>query len=180
MNYSPSTPPPSPPPVPKETNYTPWLIGCGVVFLLFIIAMIGFSVYLFSGDFEGSFSEMMEEPGIKMSNELDQKTLDWMKEKKLLNDSEKLITYYDHWMDKMVVSILTTERLLFYKNGRVTSIPLAEIKEVKRYKQEDVFDGAKEVFVIISQSGERMKIEMMEFEGADLFERELNDARKEK
>lgn len=181
-NYSPPTPPVSPPPIPKETNYTPWLIGCGVVFLLFIFAMIGLSVFLVLDEPEDPFfneaasTEFEEAAKVKMVNELDPETLKWIKEKKLLNTSENLITYYDMWLDKTEVSILTTERVLYYTNGNITSIPLTEIKEVKKYQREDV-ETTNDVFVIISQSGKRMKIEMTELEGAEVFERELNDAR---
>jgi hypothetical protein len=176
--------PPTPPPVPKDRSFTPWLIGCGVLFFVFLLAMVVLSVF-FIAKGGGTLRSAAIEKGtssdvskIKMANELGPAELKFIQDKKLLGPGEKLITYYDLWMDQSEVSLLTTQRVVYYTEGHVTSIPLKEIKEVKRYRQNDGGDGI-ETFVIVSNTNEHMKVEFNAYEGADVFERELNDARKQ-
>jgi hypothetical protein len=162
-------------PAKTESRTERWLIGCAALFFLFVVSLVVTAVYYISKIDSSVFPDLMEASGIKMQNELSNEAADFLKKKKLLKPDEKLITYYDLWMDRTKVCILTDRRVIYYYHGNVSSMPLDLITEVKRYKRRDL-DGNMDVFILESRDGQHMKVEMAEWDGPDVFERELNDA----
>jgi len=71
--------------------------------------------------------------GVKMANEMHKYALEYIEEHNLLNDTEALIAYYDATgqMDGSEAAILTTERVMYHKDGRTVSIDLKDIDDVQ-------------------------------------------------
>ncbi|WP_131923173.1 hypothetical protein [Hazenella coriacea] len=168
----------------------------GLFVFLFLVAVIIGLVFLFEeltsdpsalfsteATLEGDETNYEEEgiiTNVKMENELEQSELDHIQKKKYLNGSESLIIYYDKWDDQSEICILTNERLIYDTRGNITSIPLSQIETIKKYKVHYDEGLMADVFVIISKDGSRSKVEIVEHEGSAVFERELNDAQKNK
>lgn len=138
----------------------PWkgvLIGCGSIGLIGLLLFCAGFIWLLSGP----------ESGVRLSNEMDEYATEYLKEHKVLNDSEELIAYYDVTisMDGTEAAILTTERVIYHKNGTSTSIPLTEITDI-RHRQDSLIG---DIIEIDSQSGMPMKIEISLFNQGETF-----------
>ena len=148
----------------RGSAWKPILIGCGIAAFLFVAVVVGVIIWLASGP----------ESGVKMANEMDKYALDYLESHKMLNGTEKLIAYYDATMkmNGTEAAILTTERVLYHKNGMTTSIPLRDIVDVKHSR--DTFVG--DTIVVIDKQGMRMKIEIAPLNDGELFYNALMDS----
>ena len=108
-----------------------------------------------------------------MSNEMDEYALEYIEKHNLLNDTESLVAYYDVTLsgDSSEAAILTTQRVMYHKDGRTTSIDLKDIDDVQhRY---DNLSG--DIIEVRSKSGMRLKIEIAPWNNGESFYNALMD-----
>ena len=112
---------------------------------------------------------------LMLENELAPYALEYLENNKILKDSEKVRAYYDNTvsLDGSDVMILTSERLITRKNGKNTEIKLKDIKNVNHRHTALGFD----YFIISSDSGKYMKIEIAPLNGGECFMPVLASAR---
>ncbi len=145
----------------------PWkgvFIGCGAITVVgFILICAGF-LFLLSGP----------EGGVRLGNEMEEYAIQYLDEHQLLNPTETLIAYYDVTLslDGTEAAILTTERVIYHKNGRSTSIQLSDITEI-RHRDEGLIG---DVIEIDSQNGVPMKFEISPFNQGETFLNALQTA----
>ena len=140
------------------------LIGCGSVTVLAIGAVVWLGVWLVSGP----------ESGVKLGNEMDPYALDYMAEHDLLEEGEEILAYYDVTMamDGTEAAILTTDRVIYHKQGNTTSIRIGDIEDIRhRY---EAFIG--DVIEIQATSGHAMKIEIAPLNQGETFKNVLMSA----
>jgi hypothetical protein len=150
----------------RRSILIPILIGCGVIALL-VVAAIAVLIWAALSSPEG---------GVKMANEMQTYALDYLAKQRILNGTEQLVAYYDATlsMTGTEAAILTTERLMYHKDGRTTAIPLADIAEVQhRY---ETLTG--DIIEVVASDGQRMKIEIAPLNGGESFVEALNYTRK--
>ena len=113
------------------------------------------------------------ESGVKMGNEMDRYALEYIENHNLLNHTEKLIAYYDVTisMNGSEAAILTTERILYHKDGRTTSIDLRDAVDVQHRHQSLIGD----IIEVRTESGERIKIEVAPLNDGESFYNALMD-----
>lgn len=142
----------------------PILIGCGAVLAFFVILMVMVSIWLFTGP----------EGGVKLSNDMEEYALKYLDDHGILDKSEELIAYYDVTMalDGTEAAILTTERVIYHKNGKSDSIDLTGIEDI-RHREETLIG---DVFEIFASSGKSMKIEIAPFNQGETFRAALMKA----
>ncbi|MDQ7824032.1 MAG: hypothetical protein RDV48_14625 [Candidatus Eremiobacteraeota bacterium] len=147
----------------KPFNWKPIAIGCGIVLLLAAGVVAYALVWLFSGP----------ESGVKMANEMDKYAIDYLESHKVLNGTEKLVAYYDETtkMDGSEAAILTTERVLYHKQGATTALAIKDIRNVEHRKETLTGD----IIEVTADSGERLKIEIAPFNGGESFFKALMD-----
>lgn len=148
----------------KKSVVVPILIGCGAVALLAGVVIIGFVIWIAS----------QPEGGVKMANEMDEYALEYIEKHKLLDDTEQLIAYYDATisLNGSEAAILTTERVIYHKAGRTTSIALAEIEDVQHHQEALIGD----IIEVKGRSAERIKIEIAPLNQGRSFYEALVDA----
>jgi hypothetical protein len=129
------------------------LISSGVVALV-VIAFVGWVL-------------MLPESGVKMANEMDAYALDYLDKHQILNQTERLLCYYDATisMDGSEAAILTNQRLLYHKQGRTTAVPLVEVVDIEHHYESLLGD----VILAHGAAGEVMKIEIAPLNGGELF-----------
>jgi|ETNmetMinimDraft_1059919.scaffolds.fasta_scaffold61460_1 hypothetical protein len=73
----------------------------------------------------------LENQGVLTNNQIPASVFDFMDEKNILED-EYVIAYYDFtiFLDNSESAILTNKNAIYYKNGRVSKIPLRDIESV--------------------------------------------------
>ena len=100
-------------------------------------------------------------------------TLDYIKEHKVLNGSEELLAYYDATVscDGSEAAILTTERVIYHRNGENTFVLIKEIKDI-RHREESLIG---DIIEIASTSGKTIKIEISPLNQGATFKNVLND-----
>ena len=145
----------------------PWkgaLLGCGVIGFLGFAFLCGGMVWLLSG----------HEGGVRLANEMEEYAEDYLDKHQVLNSSESLIAYFDATLslDGTEAAILTTERVIYYRNGKSTVIPLSDISEIRHRSDPLVGD----IIEIDSRSGLPMKIEIPLFNQGETFLNALRNA----
>src|SRR4051794_8674662 len=95
---------------PRTSIVKPLLIGCGLFVLLGAGATIAFVAWAVS----------TPDGGVKRENEMQPYALEYLAKHKILNDTEKLVAYYDATlsMSGTEAAILTTERVIYHNEGR--------------------------------------------------------------
>lgn len=113
------------------------------------------------------------EGGVKLGNEMDRYALEYIEKHNLLNHTEKLIAYYDETisMNGSEAAILTTERIIYHKDGRTTSIDLRDAVDVQHRYQSLIGD----IIEVRSKLGERIKIEIPPLNDGESFYNALMD-----
>ena len=159
-----NSPPPSASPNPPKKKTSPWIWvggGCGVLFLGSIILTVVLFAVLLSGN----------EGGVCLNNEMEEYATLYLDDNKVLNGSEEIIAYYDVTLklDSSECAILTTENLIYHRNGKNTTVPRNEIEAVNY--QEKPFIG--HVIEVESTNGLPIKIEIAPFNQGDVFIRNL-------
>lgn len=133
------------------------LIGCGSLVVIAIAVVVLIGVWLFTGP----------ESGVKLSNQMDQYALDYIAEHGLLSPSEEILAYYDVTMamDGTEAAILTTERVIYHKQGNTSAISIEDIEDV--HHRYETLTG--DILEIQSMSGQVMKIEIAPFNLGETF-----------
>ena len=149
-----------------KSGTRPLLIGCGIISLVVFITVVVLIIWLFSGN----------EGGVRMSNEMEEYALEYIEEHDILNDTESIIAYYDVTisLDGSEAAILTTERVMYYKKGRTTSIDLKDIDDVKHRYETLIGD----ILEISSTAGTIIKIEIAPLNLGESFNNALMDTLK--
>lgn len=153
---------------PAKSNRNPILIGCGIAASIgVLLCIIGVAVALF-------WLATSPEGGVRMSNEMEQYALDYIAEHDLLRESEEIIAYYDVTisLNGSEAAILTTERVIYHKEDRTTSIDLKDIDDIEHRYESIIGD----VIEIIGKSGTRLKIEIAPLNQGESFHNALLDA----
>jgi len=154
------------PPPPRSNTVRNLFIAILVVMGLGVFGTAVTCVMLMpAGDAEG---------GVRMGNQMEPYALDYIRQKSILNGTEKILCYYDasyDW-DATESAILTTERLIYDKPGLSTSMLLGDIAHID--SREDGVMG--HIIDVQSSSGDRLRIEVALFNDGASFDRALRDA----
>ena len=150
---------------PRKSIVKPILIGCGVLCVLGFVGTAALIVWLASGP----------AGGVKMENEMHSYALKYLAKHKILNDSEQLLAYYDETtaMNGTEAAILTTERVMYHKDGRTTAVRLSDITDVQHHYE--TLNG--DIIEVVSKNGGRMTSGIPPLNDGELFLRALNEAR---
>jgi hypothetical protein len=107
------------------------------------------------------------ESGVKLSNEMDDYALNYLEEHQILLPNELLVAYFDNTisMDGTEAAILTNQRVIDHRNGKITAIALAEIAAVDHRKETLLGD----VIEIRSKGGNLMKIKIAPLNQGETF-----------
>jgi hypothetical protein len=134
------------------------LIGCGTVVGIFLILIVAFGIWIYS---------MPDCEGVRLSNNMEMYALEYLDEKKILDDSEELLAYYDKTMecDSSEAAILTTNRVIYHRLDRNNAIKLTEVEDILTRKGTLNSD----VFEIIATSGKTMMIEIDPWNDGEVF-----------
>jgi hypothetical protein len=132
------------------------LLGCGIIFGIFVLIFIGALVYFGS----------QPESGVKLANEMDPYALEYIETHGLLDPSEKLIAYYDVTlsMDSTEAALLTDERVLYHKDGQTNSLTLRSVEEINHRKETLIGD-----VIEVHGSEGSMKIEIAPLNQGETF-----------
>ena len=133
------------------------LIGCGSLGAIVFIGFIGLIVWFASGP----------DSGVKLSNQIDPYAKKYLKEHKVLDDSEEVVAYYDETvsMDGTKAVILTSKRIISHVEGSNTSIDLKDIDDIQHTEEPITGD----IYVITSTNGKSIKFEIAPLNQADAF-----------
>jgi hypothetical protein len=125
-----------------------------------VLVLLGGLVWLGSGP----------ESGVKLANEMDKYALDYLDAHHVLQPAEKPIAYYDVTlkMDGSEAALVTDQRVVYMKDGRITAITLADVESVEQGKA-----TLSDVYTVHSKKGESMRIEIATMNGGDTFYKEL-------
>lgn len=112
--------------------------------------------------------------GVVMGTQVPKEAIDNLMKNKLLIPGEELLAYYDATMsiDGSEVSFVTTERVVYWKDKRATSMRLAEVSAVEHRAESLIGD----IIEVKSDSGQRMKIEVAPLNDGPAFLNVLKDA----
>ena len=142
----------------------PIFIGCGTLLAIFLILIMVFVIWLFTGPVGG----------VRLPNDMEDYALEYLDEHKILEDSEELLAYYDVTMslDGSEAAILTTKRVIYYKSGRSSAINLDEIEDIRHRKETIIGD----ILEISATSGKTIKIEIAPLNQGETFKNVLMNA----
>ncbi|MEE9399925.1 MAG: PH domain-containing protein [Dehalococcoidales bacterium] len=148
----------------KKSKKKLFLIGFGVAAAIVVAIVVGFIIWAWN----------IPAGGVKMANEMHPYALEYIEEHDLLNDTEALIAYYDvtGQMDGSEAAILTTERVMYHKDGRTVSIDLKDIDDVS--VDDDIL--VSHIIKVRSKSEVRIKIVIASGNQGELFYNALMDA----
>lgn len=102
--------------------------------------------------------------GVLTNNQIPQSVFNFIDQKNILDD-EYIIAYYDVtiFLNNSESAILTNKNIIYYKSGRVSKIPLNQIKRI------DYETDFSEYIYITPIDGPMMTIEIAPLNGADVF-----------
>jgi hypothetical protein len=156
-----------PPPSPVRAR-SPWLWLAPL--------LVAFAVVTFVGS--GAVYKFFTTPdldGVKAGNQLAASTLADLDRKHLVEQGEQILAFYEVAAsgDGSELAIVTSSRLVYFKDGHTTAIALDAIESVKHH--EETFIG--DVIEARSNRGEVIRVEVAPLNGGDLFLTTLEDAR---
>jgi hypothetical protein len=124
-----------------------------------------------------SCGQAMQVAGILRPNQVPAAALERLEAKKLLTPSEKLVLYYDETFtgDGSELALITTERLVYFKEGHTTAFPLSTITDVQKKDDSKV----NQIIEVQGEGGQVMKIDITPSDAAE-FMSTLEKARKPK
>ena len=145
-------------------NKKQFKVGCGIIAAIIIAIIILFIII---------FAILVEQSGVKMSNELDDYVYEYFEDHDILKDDEEIIAYFDntYMMDGSEAAILTDNRVLYIKKNRRTSIYFNNIDTVIHSFND--FSG--DIINIKCFKGKPMKIEISDGHNGDIFYDALMD-----
>ena len=114
--------------------------------------------------------------GVQMANEVDPYVLEYIQKHELLEPDEKLVAYYDDTieLDGSEAALLTTQRVVYHKKGRTTSLLLSDVVDVQHHDEGLIGD----VIEVVGRDGERMRIEIAPLNDGPVFLSALRDSLK--
>jgi hypothetical protein len=112
--------------------------------------------------------------GVLLKNEMEPYASRYLDEHKILTPSEDLIAYYDETITLKATeaAILTSQRIIYLKNGQTDSIDLKDIQDVKC--RSTTLTNTIEIY---STTGKIMKIDIAHANGFQTFVNALNSER---
>lgn len=118
------------------------------------------------------------EGGVRLGNNMEDYALKHLAKNNVLGQGENLLAYYDVTMrmDGSEAAILTDQRVVYFKGGRITAIPLADVTDVK-HRQETLTGDVIEVY---GTSGQAMVIEIAPLNDGETFWNQLVNITREK
>jgi hypothetical protein len=119
-----------------------------------------------------------EAGGVRVSNDIPVSALNRLEQKKMLASGEKVLAYYDVTLsgDGSELAMVTSDRLVYLKEGRTTALGLADIADVKHHEESLIG----EVIDATGDSGEVIHIEVAPMNDGPLFTSTLESAWKKK
>ncbi len=155
---------------PKRSSPLLWILPLASLGLLLVV--------LAMAAFVRSCARSSEGGGVKAANEMPAYALKSIADHKLIEPGERLVLYYDTTVsaDASESVILTTERLVYFKDSRTTAIPLRSIRDIRTHH--DTFEG--EVVEAQADSGELIKFAIAPLNGGASFISALDDGWKRK
>ena len=114
----------------------------------------------------------MHEGGVRVSNNMEKYASEYINNKRLLNEGEKIIAYYDYTIscDGTEAAILTNKRLIYHNQQTTnTSINLNDITDIK-YTIDSLIGYSIEVY---SNDGNVLMIQIAPLQNGDTFLRLL-------
>jgi hypothetical protein len=156
---------PSPNSSPRQSPWKWIAIGAGAFLMLCCGGPLALVVVL------GLSSE--HSGGVQMANEVEPYAHEYIQKHELLEADERLIAYYDKSieLDGSEAALLTKRRLLYHNQGRNTVMLLTDVVDVKH--REESLTG--DIIEVVSEDGERMRIEIAPFNDGQTFLSALRD-----
>lgn len=132
-------------------------LACGLAAALVVIPLLGAVIWLMT----------LPEGGVKLANQMDGYALEYIRSHDLLMPSEELVAYYDATlkMDGTEAALLTTQRVLYHKDGRTDAIDLCAIEDVEHHTEALTGDYIE----IQATDGRSMMIEIAALNGGGTF-----------
>lgn len=113
-------------------------------------------------------------PGVAVGAQVPDRIVKDLQRSGVLGRDEEILAYYDHTLtlDNSEVSIVTTERVVYAKRKKVTSIPLADVADVRM--RTVPLNG--DLLHIKSSAGKRLTIQIAPLNDGPLFAEILEEA----
>jgi hypothetical protein len=113
--------------------------------------------------------------GVRLGNQLSRVTLADLDQKALVQPNETILAYYEVAAsgDRSELTFVTSERLVYFKDGRTTAMRLADITDVKHHEESLIGD----VIEARANDGQLIRIEVAPFNDGPVFLSVLEDAR---
>jgi hypothetical protein len=110
-----------------NTALTFGLIGCGGLIAVTLLVVIGFVAWM----------AMQPEGGVKLSHEMDQYAVKYLKDHNILEPDEQVLAYFDATMsmDGTEAAILTNRRIMHHLNGTTTALRLEDVIDIRHRKE---------------------------------------------
>ncbi len=157
------------PPAPPRSGSPKWLWlvgGCAAVGMLGVFGACGFLVCM-TGGHEGT---------VRYTNNMEEYATEYIERHGLLEPGERIVAYYDATfeLNGSECAILTDRRLLYHRDGRSTSIALADIADV--HHDDDPLLG--DIIDVTGRDGSRIHVAIAPLSGGDGFLRALDERRR--
>ena len=112
--------------------------------------------------------------GVVLGAQIPQATVDALRERRLLPESEGLLAYHDATirLDMGELSFVTPERVVYARGETVATLPLAEVTRITHHDELLVGD----VLDLATEDGRALRIEIAPLNGGDAFARALESA----
>jgi len=111
--------------------------------------------------------------GVLTGNQLGADARELIRERELVREDERLLVYYDASisLDGSDVALVTDRAVVHVVNGNLTRFALREVRDI------EVTEGDLNTdFVVVHESGERLRFDIASFNGEHLFTKTLMDA----
>jgi hypothetical protein len=124
------------------------------------------------------FSNAADAGGVRVSNNIPHSAFDHLARRKLLQPGETVLAYYDATLngDGSEIAVVTTERLVYFKEGRTTAFTLADVTNVTHRTEPLLGD----IIAAQSDSGETLEVDIAPLNDGALFLIALENAWKKK
>lgn len=114
------------------------------------------------------FSCSLNEGGVRAANNMEKYALDYIKKNQLVEESEKILAYYDYTisLDGTEAAILTSSRLIYHNSETLTSsVNLEDIRDVQHRKETLIGD----IIEVTTADGEVWVIEIAPLNQGETF-----------
>ena len=161
----------APPPPPPRTSPIVWVLAAlGLMTILGgLFGTCGVVVGLVA---LGASSD--DPSGVVLGAQIPQRTLEALRERRLLAANEGLLAYHDATirLDMGELTFVTTERVVYARGETVAVLPLAEVSRIHQHSETLVGD----ILDLATEDGRSMRIEIAPLNGGDAYAQVLEDA----